>query len=94
VIISSPAPTDNKICFPEGILEQLDVNVLKQHMRQEEASEENIHRMSEIFRAETAQRVAWMLAQYADTPAKVVAAVQDTVVACARIHGEAIGQDV
>jgi hypothetical protein len=63
-------------------------------MRQEKTPEENIHRMCEIFRAEMAQRVAWMLAQYVDTPAKVVAAVRDTVVACARLHGETVGEDV
>jgi hypothetical protein len=80
VISSSPAPTAEvfkdavqglaKICFPEGILDQLGVEVLEQHMRQEKAPEENLHRMGHMFRDEMANRVVWMLAPYVDAPFK------------------------
>jgi hypothetical protein len=83
-----------KIYFPEGILEQLGVQVLEQHMHQEKAPEENIQRMSEIFRSEMAHRATWMLSEYLDTPAKVESAMRATIAASARLHGDALGDDI
>jgi hypothetical protein len=75
-------------------LDQLGIEVLQQHMREEKAPEENIQRMREAFCSEMAQRVTWMLAAYLDTPAKVKSAMRATIEASATLHGEALGDDI
>ncbi|KAE8871680.1 hypothetical protein PTNB73_03139 [Pyrenophora teres f. teres] len=84
-----------KICFPDGILDQLGLQVLEQHMREEKAPTANIQRMTEVFQSEMIQRLTSMLAEYLDTPAKVELAVHATVATTARLHGEPkLGEDI
>ena len=84
-----------RICFPDGILDQLGLHVLEQHMREENAPIDNIQRMSEIFKSEMIQRLTSMLAEHLDTPPKVDLAVHATVAASARLHGEQkLGEDI
>ncbi|KAF2845067.1 hypothetical protein T440DRAFT_284295 [Plenodomus tracheiphilus IPT5] len=82
-----------KICFPEGVLEQLGIQVLEQHMHEENAPEENVRKMIQIFRAEMAHRVTWMLAEYMDTSEKLEAGVEAIVAASASLHGSKLGDD-
>ena len=83
-----------RICFPEGILDQLGPQVLEQHMREEKAPEQNIQRMSEIFQAEMEQRMASMLAERLNTAAKVDSAVRTILSASARAHGDNLGKNI
>jgi hypothetical protein len=98
-VISSTKDLDNevfrkavqglvKICFPSGVLEELGIDVLKQHMQEENAPAENIAKMTEVFRSEMIQRVAYMLAAYLDTPAKVGAGVRSVIEASAEMHSQ------
>lgn len=83
-----------KVCFPQDVLEEIGIEVVTQHMRSEDAPEENITKMKEIFRSEMIHRVTWMLAEYLDTPAKVEASVKAIMAASASLHGAKIGEDV
>lgn len=83
-----------KICFPQDVLQEIGIEVVTQHMRSEDAPEENITKMKEIFRSEMIHRVTWMLAEYLDTPAKVEASVKAIMAASASLHGVKIGEDV
>lgn len=83
-----------KICFPQDVLEEIGIEVVTQHMRNEGAPEENILKMTDIFRSEMIHRVTWMLAEYLDTPPKVEASVKSIVAASASLHGAKIGEDV
>jgi hypothetical protein len=51
-----------KICFPEGILDQLGTHMVEQHMKEEDAPAENIVKMTELFRSELVHRMTGMLA--------------------------------
>lgn len=104
-VISSSTDLDNdvfkkavqglvKICFPEGILEELGLTVLEQHMREDDAPEENVEKMTTIFRSEMVHRITWMLAEYLDRPAKVEAGVRSAVAASAKLHGDKLGDDI
>ncbi|KAJ4346289.1 hypothetical protein N0V95_005499 [Ascochyta clinopodiicola] len=83
-----------KICFPQDVLEEIGIQVVTQHMRNEDAPESNIAQMTEIFRSEMIHRVTWMLAEYLDTPNKVEASVKAIMAASASLHGARIGTDV
>ena len=83
-----------KICFPQDVLEEIGIEVVTQHMRNEGAPERNIAKMTEIFRSEMFHRVNWMLAEYLDTPAKVEASVKAVIAASASLHGAKIGDDI
>ncbi|KAI4662149.1 uncharacterized protein J4E88_010939 [Alternaria novae-zelandiae] len=83
-----------RICFPEGILDQLGPQVLEQHMREEKAPERNIERMSEIFQSEMEQRMASMLAEHLDTAAKIDSVMRTVLSASARAHGDKLGEDI
>ncbi|KAI4653107.1 uncharacterized protein J4E79_008620 [Alternaria viburni] len=83
-----------RICFPEGILDQLGPQVLEQHMREEKAPEQNIERMGDLFRSEMAQRVASMIAGHLDTAAKVDSVLGTILFASARAHGDNLGEDI
>jgi hypothetical protein len=83
-----------RICFPEGFLDQLGPQILERHMCEEKAPEVNIRRMSEIFRTEMTERVACMLAEYLDTPAKVESTMQATLAASVKFHGDDLGEDI
>lgn len=75
-----------RICFPGGLFDQLGPRVLEQHMREMKAPEENIGRISEIFRTEMTQRITFMLAEYLDMPAKFESITRALVVASAKLH--------
>ncbi|CAA9962237.1 hypothetical protein PTMSG1_05613 [Pyrenophora teres f. maculata] len=84
-----------QICFPDGILDHLGLQVLEQHMREEKAPTANIQRMTEVFQSEMVQRLISMLAEHLDTPAKIGLAVHAIVAATARLHGERkLGEDI
>lgn len=83
-----------KFCFPQNILEEIGIEVVTQHMRNEHAPEQNIIKMTEIFRSEMVHRLTWMLAEYLDTPVKVEASAKVIMAASASLHGEKIGEDV
>ena len=83
-----------RICFPEGILDQLGPQVLEQHMREEKAPEKNIERMSEIFRSEMTKHVVPMLAGTLDTAAKVDSVLRTLLSASARVHEDKLGDDI
>ncbi|KAJ4370371.1 hypothetical protein N0V83_004889 [Neocucurbitaria cava] len=83
-----------RICFPQGVLEELGIDILARHMRAENAPVENIAKMRDIFRAEMIHRITWMLSEYLDTPARVETSVQSIIAASARLHSDKIGSDV
>lgn len=82
-----------KICFPQPVLEEIGVQVVTQHMQAQNAPEQNITKMTDVFRSEMIQRVTWMLAEYLDTPAKAEASVKAIVAANASLHGVKIGEE-
>ncbi|KAI4912988.1 hypothetical protein J4E85_010963 [Alternaria conjuncta] len=83
-----------RICFPEGILDQLGSQVLEQHMREEKAPEDNIKRMKEVFRSEMEQRMVSMIAEHLDTAAKVDSVLRRILSASARAHGDNLGKNI
>jgi len=82
------------ICFPDDILDQLGPRVLEQHMREEKAPEDNIRKMSDIFRIEMIQRMASMVAGHLDTAAEVDSVLETMMTASARARGDGIGEDI
>jgi hypothetical protein len=103
VISSSIAPDEDifrgavqglvKICFPQGVLEEMGVDVVKQHMREGKAPEESIARMTDTYGMEMVQRITEMLAEYLDTPAKVESAVNSIIATSSNLHIE-VGDEV
>lgn len=84
-----------RICFPEGILGQLGLRVLEQHMLEENAPTDNVRRMRGIFESEMIRRVTSILAEHLDTLAKVDSAVCAIVAGSAQLHGEqGLGEDI
>ena len=84
-----------RICFPDGVLDQLGLRVLEQHMREENAPTDNIERMTGIFQSEMIQHVTSILAEHLDTPAKVDSAVRAIVAGSAQLYGEQdLGEDI
>ncbi|KAH6866496.1 hypothetical protein BKA58DRAFT_460211, partial [Alternaria rosae] len=83
-----------RMCFPEGILDQLGPQALEQHMREEHAPEKNIRRMSEIFGNEMTKRMVSMIAENLDTAAKVDAVLKAMLSTSARAHGDKLGEDI
>jgi hypothetical protein len=81
-----------RICFPDDILDQLGPQVLRQHMREEKAPEENMRRMSEIFHDEMAQRMTSMAAVHLNTAAKIDSAIKTTLCTSARAFGDELGE--
>jgi hypothetical protein len=83
-----------KICFPQNVLNQLGVDVVQQHMREQNAPKQNIEKMREILRSEMVHRLVWMLVEYLDDSSKVEAAVKSVTAASAVIHGDKFGPDI
>jgi hypothetical protein len=83
-----------KICFPQNVLNELGVDVVQQHMREQNAPKQNIEKMREIFRSEMVHRLVWMLVEYLDDSSKVEAAVKAVTAASAVIHGDKFGPDI
>jgi hypothetical protein len=77
-----------KICFPQGILEELGIEIVKQYMQEENAPNGNITKMSEIFRGEMIHRVTWMLAEYLNTPKKLKTGLKSIIAASESMHDE------
>lgn len=76
-----------KICFPQSVLEELGIDVVTQHMQEEHAPRQNVNKMKEVFRTEMIHRIAWMLAEYLDTPSKVKTGIHSTIAASRHLHG-------
>jgi hypothetical protein len=83
-----------KICFPQNVLNELGVDVVQQHMREQSAPKQNIEKMREIFRSEMVHRLVWMLVEYLDDSSKVEAVVKSVTAASAVIHGDKFGPDI
>lgn len=83
-----------KICFPQDFLDEIGIEVVAQHMREEGASKHNISKMAEIFHSEMLQCIMWMLAEYLDTSAKVEASVNAIMAATASRHGAKTGESL
>lgn len=77
-----------KICFPRGVLEELGVDVIERHMREEATPEANIEKMIEVYNAEMIQRVSYMLAAFLDTPEKLKAGFKAVEAASEALHGK------
>jgi hypothetical protein len=96
VISSSTAPDEDifrgavqglvKICFPQGVLEEMGVDVVKQHMREGKAPDESIARMAVTYGMEMVHRITEMLAEYLDTPAKVESAIKSIIATSSNLH--------
>jgi hypothetical protein len=76
-----------KICFPQGVLEEIGIDVLERHMREEKAPEENIRKMVDVFRGEMVHRISSILAVYLDTPEKVQVGIDAVKAASEALHG-------
>ena len=63
-------------------------------MREEKAPEDNIRKMSDIFRIEMIQRMASMVAGHLDTAAEVDSVLETMMTASARARGDGIGEDI
>jgi hypothetical protein len=83
-----------KICFPQNVLNELGVDVVQQHMREQSAPKQNSEKMREIFRSEMVHRLVWMLVEYLDDSSKVEAVVESVTAASAVIHGDKLGPDI
>jgi hypothetical protein len=80
-----------KICFPQNVLNELGVDVVQQHMHEQNAPKQNIEKMREIFRSEMVHRLVWMLVEYLDDSSKVEAVVRSVTAASTVIHGDKFG---
>ncbi|KAF2794952.1 hypothetical protein K505DRAFT_374267 [Melanomma pulvis-pyrius CBS 109.77] len=83
-----------KICFPQGVLQEIGVNVVEQHMREGHASRENISHMRDVFSAEMVHRLAWMLAEHLDSAQNVEVGISSIIVAVNRLHGHNLDREV
>jgi hypothetical protein len=96
VISSNTAPDEElfreavqglvEICFPQGVLEEMGVDVVKQHMLEKRAPVESITRMTETYGMEMVHCITHMLGKYLDTPAKVKSAVKTVIAASTNLH--------
>jgi hypothetical protein len=77
-----------KICFPHGLIEQLGIDMVQKHMKEQKAPAENIAKMMEAFRPETMHRIIGMLAEYLDSPSKVRDCIQSIIAASSSLHVE------
>ncbi|KAH7402173.1 hypothetical protein DE146DRAFT_787890 [Phaeosphaeria sp. MPI-PUGE-AT-0046c] len=78
-----------KICLPEGILEELGIDLLAQYMRQENAPEENITRMRSVSSSEMIICISRMLAGYLDTPEKIKSVLLSVIESSTALQTEA-----
>lgn len=83
-----------KICFPDDVLEELGIDVVEQHMREAQASEDKLARMRDVFGSELVHCCAWMMAKYMDSPEKVAAGIASIVTASNRLHGEKLDSEL
>lgn len=82
-----------QICFPDGFLEELGVDVVEAHMREEGAAQNNIDRMKPVFHDAMTRQMAWLLAKYLDTPEKLEEAVSALATASQQLHGDKLGAE-
>jgi hypothetical protein len=83
-----------KICFPKGVIQELGINVLDQHMREGHAPEENISHMRDVFNAEMVHRLAWLLAEHLTTPQLTEVGISSVVAATNRLQGQKFDREV
>jgi hypothetical protein len=74
------------ICFPQGVLEEMGVDVVKQHMLENKAPEESISRVTETYGMEMVRCITQMLANYLDTPVKIKSAIKSIIEASSNLH--------
>ncbi|KAF2109107.1 hypothetical protein BDV96DRAFT_605180 [Lophiotrema nucula] len=83
-----------KICFPNSFLKELGINVVEAHMREAGASDAAIAKMNNVFESEMIHRLAWMLAEYLDTPRKIEKGISTLASASNRLQGNKIDHRV
>ncbi|KAF2710524.1 hypothetical protein K504DRAFT_431171 [Pleomassaria siparia CBS 279.74] len=83
-----------RICFPQGVLQELGVNVVEQHMKEGSAPEENVVYMRKIFQWEMIHRLAWMLAEHLDSPLNIETGISSVIAATNRLHGQRLDWDI
>lgn len=76
------------ICFPSGVLEELGMDLLARHMREERAPQENTERTRTAFSSEMTVCIGKMLAEYLDTSEKVKSALRSILLASIDLHTE------
>ncbi|KAJ4300978.1 hypothetical protein N0V90_003067 [Kalmusia sp. IMI 367209] len=82
-----------KICFPDGVLDELGVDIVEAHMQEQRATQDNIDRMRSMFHDSMIDHVAQMLARYLNTPERRNIAINAVVHAAQRLHGEHTSQE-
>jgi hypothetical protein len=76
-----------RICFPEGVLDELGIDIVTAHMVRNGASPCNIDRTKALFNEAMIHRMAEMMAPYLDTPRKLDNGTAAVVSAAQRLHG-------
>lgn len=77
-----------KICFPDGMLEEFGIDLLAQHMREDQAPAENLTRMRSVFSSEVTECVSRMVTEYLDTPTKIKSAIRSIIGASTARHAD------
>jgi hypothetical protein len=83
-----------KICFPKGVIQELGINILEQHMREGHAPEENISHMRGVFNVEMVHRLAWLLAEHLTTPQLTKIGISSVIAATNRLQGQKFDREV
>ena len=83
-----------QICFPSGVLDELGIDIIKGHMREEGASSERIAQAQELYEHEMVHRLSWMLAEYVNTSEKAEIALASLIAANHRLHGSKFDYEV
>lgn len=79
------------MCFPEAVLDEIGVDVITEHMRQESAPEANVERMRETFQSAMVEKVAQLLTKYIDDRSKLDRAISTITTEIRKRHGK-LGQ--
>ncbi|KAF2206040.1 hypothetical protein GQ43DRAFT_436463 [Delitschia confertaspora ATCC 74209] len=75
------------ICFPREALDELGIDIIESHVRDGGASNQRVTLMKEAYQPEMIRRLAWMFAEYLDTPRKAEVAISMLVGASQHLHG-------
>jgi hypothetical protein len=76
-----------KICFPKGVIQELGVNILEQHVREGHAPEDNVAHMRDGFNVEMVHQLAWLLVEHLTKPHLLKVGILSVVAATNRLHG-------
>ena len=82
------------ICFPKGVIQELGIDVLDQHMREGHAPEKNISHMRDVFNAEMVHRLAWLLVEHLTTPQLTEIGISSAITATNRLQGQNFDREV